>query len=152
LAGASDTHRDAVIVERIGLERHTSEPVVRQKILVTERYKLAHYGSQWPGELYDLATDPEELDNLWDDPARQTLRAELVERLLSEIIDDELGDPVAIFLRQPLAPMGAARALERREATEGYKRRTTSPVAKRFKKKDPRMLAAEEQAEHEAGS
>ena len=109
LQGETDVHRDAVIVERIGIERHTSEPVVRQKILVTPRYKLAHYGSNWPGELYDLETDPEEFTNLWNDPAHAHIRAELTERLLTEIIDDELGDPVTIFLRQPLSPFGSFR-------------------------------------------
>ena len=147
LTGETDTHRDAVIVERIGVERHTSEPIVRQKILVTPRYKLAHYGSGWPGELYDLDTDPEEFTNLWDDPAHAHIRAELTERLLTEIIDDELGDPVAIFLRQPLSPFGSFRDPNLRQPTESYRRRTLSPVARRFKKKDPRMLQNERLAE-----
>ena len=147
LRGETDTHRDAVIVERIGLERHTSEPIVRQKILVTPRYKLAHYGSGWPGELYDLETDPEEFTNLWDDPAHAHIRAQLTERLLTEIIDDELGDPVTIFLRQPLSPFGSFRDPDLRDPTESYRRRTLSPVARRFKKKDPRMLENERLAE-----
>ncbi len=147
LHGETDAHRDAVIVERIGLERHSSEPVVRQKILVTPRYKLAHYGSAWPGELYDVQRDPEELTNLWDDPRHAALRARMVERLLTEIIDDELGDPVDIFLRQPLAPVGAFRDPALREATEGYRRRTLSPASRIRKQKDPRMMENERLAE-----
>ena len=147
LQGETDVHRDAVIVERIGIERHTSEPIVRQKILVTPRYKLAHYGSGWPGELYDLETDPEEFTNLWDDPAHAHIRAQLTERLLTEIIDDELGDPVTIFLRQPLSPFGSFRDPDLRDPTESYRRRTLSPTSRLFKKKDPRMLENERLAE-----
>ena len=147
LQGETDVHRDAVIVERIGIERHTSEPIVRQKILVTPRYKLAHYGSGWPGELYDLETDPEEFTNLWDDPAHAQVRAQLTERLLTEIIDDELGDPVTIFLRQPLSPFGSFRDPDLRDPTETYRRRTLSPTSRLFKKKDPRMLQNEHLAE-----
>ena len=140
LQGDTESHRDAVIVERIGIERHTSDPIVRQKILVTDRYKLAHYGSSWPGERYDLHKDPEEFTNLWDDPEYHEIRTRMTERMLAEIIDDELGDPVDIFLHQPLAPVGSFRDPIHREATEGYRRRTTSSVSRRYKKKAPRML------------
>lgn len=37
-------------------------------------------GCDW-GELYDLATDPHEMVNLFDDPAHAALRAGLFERL-----------------------------------------------------------------------
>ncbi len=147
LRGETDEHRDAVIVERIGIERHTSTPIVRQKILVTDRYKLAHYGSSWPGELYDLQNDPEEFTNLWDSPEHRAIRAELTERLLVEMIDDELGDPVEIFLRQPLAPVGSMRDPNDREPTEGYRRRTLTASMRQVKRKDPRMMANERLAE-----
>jgi arylsulfatase A-like enzyme len=37
------------------------------------------------GELYDLAADPHELRNLWNDPAAATTRIEL-ERLLLDVM------------------------------------------------------------------
>ncbi|MGH3490854.1 MAG: sulfatase-like hydrolase/transferase [Actinopolymorphaceae bacterium] len=43
------------------------------------------------GELYDLAEDPMELRNRWDDPAVQEVRADLTERLLwwsTRVVDD----------------------------------------------------------------
>jgi hypothetical protein len=39
------------------------------------------------GELYDLARDPDEMINLWDDPASATLRADLVLRLARKMIE-----------------------------------------------------------------
>jgi len=144
LQGDTESHRDAVIVERIGIERHTSEPIVRQKILVTDRYKLAHYGSSWPGELYDLHKDPEEFTNLWDDPEYHEIRTRMTERMLAEIIDDELGDPVDIFLHQPLAPVGSFRDPIHREPTEGYRRRTTSSASQRYLEKDPHQRKRKE--------
>ena len=44
----------------------------------TERYKLTLYHDQGLGELYDLEQDPNEFDNLWDTPAAQQLRGELI--------------------------------------------------------------------------
>ena len=38
------------------------------------------------GELYDLESDPDEMVNLWDDPASAALRAELVLRLAHKMI------------------------------------------------------------------
>ncbi|MCY3748362.1 MAG: hypothetical protein OXG64_03610, partial [Chloroflexi bacterium] len=70
--------------------------------------------------------------------------------LLTEIIDDELGDPVNIFLRQPLSPFGSFRDPDLRQPTESYRRRTLSPTSrlyKKKKKKDPRMLHNEDLAE-----
>jgi arylsulfatase A-like enzyme len=41
------------------------------------------------GELYDLETDPDELDNLWNDPAHAATRAELQELLLDVLVANE---------------------------------------------------------------
>lgn len=45
-----------------------------------ERYKLVVYHGHQLGELYDLAEDPGEFNNLWDDPAHLGLRAALMQR------------------------------------------------------------------------
>jgi hypothetical protein len=41
------------------------------------------------GELYDLATDPHELVNLWDDPASAGTRIELERTLLDVMVAAE---------------------------------------------------------------
>jgi len=58
----------------------------RVHTLIDTRYRLSlFHGTGW-GELYDLAQDPGEFENLWDDPAHARTRAAMVERLaLAEI-------------------------------------------------------------------
>jgi superfamily I DNA and RNA helicase len=43
-----------------------------------QRYKLVVYHGMGLGELYDLHEDPWEFDNLWDDTAHQSTKADLV--------------------------------------------------------------------------
>ena len=46
-------------------------------------------GETW-GELYDLREDPDEMDNLFDDPGHEKVRAALFERLAQrqmELVD-----------------------------------------------------------------
>ncbi|MAG37234.1 MAG: hypothetical protein CL878_13450, partial [Dehalococcoidia bacterium] len=117
LGGLADEHRDAVVVERIALERHTSEPVVRYKTLITEQWKLVHYGSASAGELYDLKADPEQRVNLWSHPGHADQRRNLAERLLTELIDSELGDAAQLWRRQREEPFGALRDLRRSESS-----------------------------------
>ncbi len=127
LRGETDQHRDAIIVERItplsdarelaekeGLPEPAGDydpvydPVVlRVKMLVTEDWKLLHYGSAPYGELYDVKNDPEDLNNLWDNPAYASLRARLTERLLCELIDSEVADPIPTMEQR--SPAGALR-------------------------------------------
>ena len=111
LRGESDGHRDAVIVERItvlpsgpDLKERTT---FRVKMLVTEKWKLLHYGSAPYGELYDVENDPDDIHNLWDDPHHAEIKQKLCERLLSELIDSELGEPITILQRR--AVTGALR-------------------------------------------
>ncbi|HUI94600.1 MAG TPA: sulfatase-like hydrolase/transferase [Xanthobacteraceae bacterium] len=59
----------------------------RAHTLVDERWRLSLYaGVPW-GELYDLAGDPGEFDNLWDSPAHAAVKARLIENLLRAEID-----------------------------------------------------------------
>jgi arylsulfatase A-like enzyme len=53
----------------------------RLRTLVTERYRMTIADGDRYGELYDRANDPDEMENLFDDPAHHALRGELMERL-----------------------------------------------------------------------
>jgi arylsulfatase A-like enzyme len=59
---------------------------VRMRSLIFGTYRISVYdGVEW-GELYDRSADPEELNNLWDVPAHQSLRATMTERMLRHMI------------------------------------------------------------------
>ncbi|HVO16213.1 MAG TPA: sulfatase-like hydrolase/transferase [Alphaproteobacteria bacterium] len=58
----------------------------RVRTLVTERWRLSVWGGQDFGELYDLASDPHEMTNLWADPAHAAVKAELLEQMVQEMI------------------------------------------------------------------
>ena len=45
-----------------------------------ESYKLVIYHGHDCGELYDLQEDPEEFENMWDEPEAQPLVLELLKR------------------------------------------------------------------------
>jgi arylsulfatase A-like enzyme len=53
----------------------------RLRTLVTRGWRMTiALGDPW-GELYDLANDPHEMNNLFEDPAHRGVRAELMEAL-----------------------------------------------------------------------
>jgi len=74
---------------------HPYDPPVHATMLRSEHYKLVvHHGAPATGrtrtgELYDLAADPHELHNLWDDPGHRELRMLLEERLLDVLVATE---------------------------------------------------------------
>ena len=55
-------------------------------MLRNDRYKLVVYHGQAVGELYDLVADPDEFTNLWDDPATQTVKYELMKQLFDAVM------------------------------------------------------------------
>ncbi len=86
LTGGESAH-DGVIVEQTTQRPYLgfTEPV-RIRSFIDARWRLTYWsGVPW-GELYDLANDPHERANLWDDPAHATTRAELTERMLRATI------------------------------------------------------------------
>jgi arylsulfatase A-like enzyme len=83
--GRSPAWRDAVRAEF-----HGHKFAYEQRMLVTDRYKLVLNAYDVP-ELYDLDSDPHELDNLIDDPEYGDVAARLHDRLLSDLRAD--GDP-----------------------------------------------------------
>jgi hypothetical protein len=60
---------------------------------VTDRHKLTVYAGREEGELFDLASDPEELYNRWDDPEYADVRNRLSRELLDAYVRHESGLP-----------------------------------------------------------
>jgi arylsulfatase A-like enzyme len=58
---------------------------LRVRTLVTGRWRLSVRADEPAGELYDLAEDPLEQTNLWNDPAHIGARADLTARLVQEM-------------------------------------------------------------------
>jgi arylsulfatase A-like enzyme len=79
LNGDQTLQREAVVI-------HNDDPYLGLKIrtLVTERFKITFYAGQEYGELFDLKSDPQELNNLWDDPAWVKNREQLLHQLIHE--------------------------------------------------------------------
>jgi len=101
LANASATlARDSMVIEddqqraSFGLASGS-----RMRTLVTQRWRMTIAQDDPYGELYDLASDPHEMDNLFEDAAHRGVRAELMEKLAYRQM--ELSD------RSPL-PVGRA--------------------------------------------
>ena len=75
--GRSERARDHLLVE------HRHQPTaIHMKSLVEGRYKLTLYYNREYGELFDLAEDPGEIHNLWDEPDAGELKQRLIRRLL----------------------------------------------------------------------
>jgi arylsulfatase A-like enzyme len=81
LNGKADSVRDSALVEfddgYLG---------IRQRCLVTERYRIVVYQGAEYGELFDLQEDPGEHVNLWNDPDYDSIRSELTAALLDEVM------------------------------------------------------------------
>jgi arylsulfatase A-like enzyme len=67
----------------------------RARSLITKQHRLTIYEGVGWGELYNFSTDPDELDNLWNDPRAQTLRHELTEQLARKMMEMTDTSPLA---------------------------------------------------------
>ena len=89
--------------------------------LITDEWKLVHYGSSPYGELYHEKEDPHDTVNLWDDPGYAPKRAELTDRLLSEMGPGN--DTIhRLIARQVEEPIGAHRDPRLMETSPPYAR------------------------------
>lgn len=85
--GAASAH-DGILIEQetqrayLGFDRP-----VRIRSYLTERWRLTLWEGQDWGELYDLESDPHEIENRWSDPACGSIKSELMERMLRTMID-----------------------------------------------------------------
>lgn len=78
--GSSDQWRDAIYYTYY--EYPSVHMVKRHHGVATDRYKLMHFYydiDEW--EMYDLEKDPDEMNNIYDDPAYADIKAELHEKL-----------------------------------------------------------------------
>lgn len=82
--GEVGSFRDDLLVEF----RHQPN-TVHLKTLVGSRYKLTVYRGQPYGELFDLAVDPGETNNLWDNPTAADIKADLIRRMLDASMEAE---------------------------------------------------------------
>ena len=82
--GEQESARESVMVEF----RH-QPTTIHLKTYVEERYKITMYYKQSYGELFDLQEDPGEVNNLWDAPEYQSLKTELLIKLLHEDLGNE---------------------------------------------------------------
>ena len=82
--GQADSAREHIICEN---RHNTRMPHVRT--FVNERYKLTVYREGDMGELFDLQEDPQELNNLWNDPAALALKQCLMQQFLQATMQAE---------------------------------------------------------------
>jgi arylsulfatase A-like enzyme len=81
--GAIDYHRDFVRCEYYSaLNPHAREHFSGSyaTMIRDDRYKLIVYHGHDIGECFDLRNDPDEFDNLWDDPAIMPVKLSLMQR------------------------------------------------------------------------
>ena len=66
-----------------------SRTIVRDDLLCTTyRPGTMHDGTE--GELYDLIADPLQRVNLWDDPSRQSVKADLLADLFDNLVESTM--------------------------------------------------------------
>jgi arylsulfatase A-like enzyme len=98
IAGAAAV-RDSVLIEEEGQRIYMGFPSrVRMRTLVTEQARLSLFeGVDW-AELYDLQDDPQEMQNLWQQPGAQALARDMLERLAREMIAASETSPLPMGL------------------------------------------------------
>ena len=75
--GQADSVRDHIICEN-----HHEPSSIHLKTFVGRRYKITVYFNQTYGELFDLQEDPQETNNLWDDPEYKDVKMTLLHQFL----------------------------------------------------------------------
>lgn len=82
--GNAPSARDHIICEH-----HHEENTVNMRTYVNSRYKITVYQGHRFGDLYDLETDPEELNNLWDNPEYLKLKMDMLQNYVDAELDKE---------------------------------------------------------------
>jgi arylsulfatase A-like enzyme len=80
---------DQPVREHVVIENRHNPTTMHLRTFVTERSKLTVYRNTAYGELFDLAQDPEELHNRWDDPACFEIKAKLLHQFIQAELQRE---------------------------------------------------------------
>ena len=80
-------HRDDVYCEHYDASLGNGGAGAQATMVRTQTHKLIAFHGEELGELYDLAQDPGEHENRWDDPAYETVKRELLVRLCDRMAD-----------------------------------------------------------------
>ena len=96
IAAGAPGHDSMVIEESQRRGYMGFQPNFRARSLVADHWRLTLYSDTDWGELYNLANDPNEFENLWDDPEYQRIRTELLERLTRRMMDLSDSSPLSI--------------------------------------------------------
>jgi len=79
--GEKESIRTAVVIENRPIECG-----FYQHMLVTDNYKVVAYMDSKEGELFDLANDPNQYNNLWNDTKYNSLKQDLLNQLLNRLV------------------------------------------------------------------
>ncbi len=92
-----DRFRDDVYCEY--LNANPTKPPLFLTMVRTDRHKLIAVHGTAEGELYDLAADPNETVNLWDDPGHRDVKLDMLTRLATRMAQtaDPMPPRIGIF-------------------------------------------------------
>lgn len=113
--------------EGVLLERHHGDPPSRFFGVQTPGYMYAEY-QNGDAELYDMAADPYQMDNVVDDPAYAAVRAEMAALLQSLLAGVPLPAPAATATRPPSPADPTETATQTAAPTETATSTTTAPT------------------------
>ena len=84
LTGKSSSIQDSIVVEF-----DSDYTGLRLRTFIDRRYCITMYVNQPYGELFDLDQDPRQLYNLWDDPNYESVKKDLLIRLLHRLAETD---------------------------------------------------------------
>ena len=91
------SRRDGVLVEQMTTFTLPGDDFpTRVKTFVDRDWRLSYFSTKEWGELYDLKNDPGEIVNLWASPDHRTVRLELMEHAMKEMVANESLSPIQI--------------------------------------------------------
>lgn len=95
LTGQSTRHRDSVYMEFYNANfNYPVKPLLTS--VRTAQWKLNYCDNAKYGELYDLKNDPDEFNNVWNDPHHKDMQQALMQTLMTRMIDSV--DPLPLHV------------------------------------------------------
>ncbi len=98
-AGKQDKVRDAILVEEGGQRIILGfDKPVRCRTALTDKWRLTIYHGEDYSELFDLKNDPDEMNNVFDDPDYKDAKLEMMEVLARLQLEHEDQSPIPLKL------------------------------------------------------